>query len=203
MGQVAQLDDISRDMLKEMGNIGTGNAVTALSKMLMHPVDIAAPELKIMECQEVCTLLNNAEELQTGIMVEVSGDIQGMFLFLLSEAFTMDVIGKILGAEPENIVGLSDIEHSLICELGNIMCGSYINALSAVTDMSLDVSVPDMCIDMGGAILSVPLSRFLRISDDILMIDNLFQLDGASFRGRILFLPEPESLNAVLGKLGE
>lgn len=203
MRQVAQLDELSRDILKEIGNIGTGNAVTALSQMLMHPVEIAVPDLKIMKYQEVCTLLNDAEELQTGIMVGVSGDMQGMFLFLLSETFTMAVIDKILGTESRSITGLGDMEHSLICELGNIMCGSYINALAAVMDMSLDVSVPDMCIDMGGAILSVPLSRFLRVSDDILMIDNLFRLGGASFHGRILFLPEPESLDAMLRKLRE
>ena len=171
--------------------------------MLMHPVEIAVPDLKIMKYQEVCTLLNDAEELQTGIMVGVSGDMQGMFLFLLSETFTMAVIDKILGTESRSITGLGDMEHSLICELGNIMCGSYINALAAVMDMSLDVSVPDMCIDMGGAILSVPLSRFLRVSDDILMIDNLFRLGGASFHGRILFLPEPESLDVMLRKLRE
>lgn len=203
MRQVTQLDEISRDMLKEIGNIGTGNAVTALSRMMMHPVDIAVPDLRIMKYQEVCTLLNDAEELQTGIMVGVSGELQGMFLFLLSETFTMAVIEKILGTRIRSITGLGDVERSLICELGNIMCGSYINALSAVMDMPLEVTVPDMCIDMGGAILSVPLSRYLRISDEILMIDNLFHFGGASFRGRILFIPEPESLDAMLGKLRE
>lgn len=203
MRQIAELDEISRDMLKEMGNIGTGNAVTALSQMLMHPVDITVPDLKIMKYQEVCTLLNNAEELQTGIMVGVSGDMRGMFLFLLSETFTLTVMDKILGTEQRDITRLGEMEHSLICEMGNIMCGSYINALAAVMDMSLEVSVPDMCIDMGGAILSILLSRFLRVSDDILLIDNLFHLDSASFRGRILFIPEPESLEAMLGKLRE
>lgn len=203
MCKAAELDEVSRDMLKEMGNIGTGNAVTALSQMLMHPVDIAVPDLKIMKYQEVCTLLNDAEELQTGIMVGVSGDLRGMFLFLLSETFTITVMDKILGTEQRDITQLGEIEHSLICEMGNIMCGSYINALAAVMDMALEVSVPDMCIDMGGAILSVPLSRYLRVSEEILLIDNLFHLGGASFRGRILFIPEPESLEAMLRKLRE
>ena len=56
MRQFADLDEISRDILKEIGNIGTGNAVTALSQMLMHPVDIAVPDLKILKYQEVCSL---------------------------------------------------------------------------------------------------------------------------------------------------
>lgn len=203
MRQFADLDEISRDILKEIGNIGTGNAVTALSQMLMHPVDIAVPDLKILKYQEVCSLLDSADELQTGIMVGVCGEMEGMFLFLLSETFTMMVLNKILGEEEREFLNPGEMERSLICELGNIMCGSYINALASVMDLKLEVSVPDVCIDMGGAILSVPLSRFLRVSDDILMIDNLFHLGGESFLGRILFIPEPDSLDMMLRSLRE
>ena len=203
MRQFAHLDEISRDILKEIGNIGTGNAVTALSQMLMHPVDIAVPDLKILKYQEVCSLLDSADELQTGIMVGVGGEMEGMFLFLLSETFTMMVLNKILGEEEREFLNPGEMERSLICELGNIMCGSYINALASVMDLKLEVSVPDVCIDMGGAILSVPLSRFLRVSDDILMIDNLFHLGGESFLGRILFIPEPDSLDMMLRSLRE
>ena len=203
MRQFADLDEISRDILKEIGNIGTGNAVTALSQMLMHPVDIAVPDLKILKYQEVCSLLDSADELQTGIMVGVGGEMEGMFLFLLSETFTMMVLNKILGEEEREFLNPGEMERSLICELGNIMCGSYINALASVMDLKLEVSVPDVCIDMGGAILSVPLSRFLRVSNDILMIDNLFHLGGESFLGRILFIPEPDSLDMMLRSLRE
>ena len=203
MRQFADLDEISRDILKEIGNIGTGNAVTALSQMLMHPVDIAVPDLKILKYQEVCSLLDSADELQTGIMVGVGGEMEGMFLFLLSETFTLMVLNKILGEEEREFLNPGEMERSLICELGNIMCGSYINALASVMDLKLEVSVPDVCIDMGGAILSVPLSRFLRVSDDILMIDNLFHLGGESFLGRILFIPEPDSLDMMLRSLRE
>ena len=203
MRQFADLDEISRDILKEIGNIGTGNAVTALSQMLMHPVDIAVPDLKILKYQEVCSLLDSADELQTGIMVGVGGDMEGMFLFLLSETFTMMVLNKILGEEEREFLNPGEMERSLICELGNIMCGSYINALASVMDLKLEVSVPDVCIDMGGANLSVPLYRFLRVSDDILMIDNLFHLGGESFLGRILFIPEPDSLDMMLRSLRE
>ena len=203
MRQFADLDEISRDILKEIGNIGTGNAVTALSQMLMHPVDIAVPDLKILKYQEVCSLLDSADELQTGIMVGVGGEMEGMFLFLLSETFTMMVLNKILGEEEREFLNPGEMERSLICELGNIMCGSYINALASVMDLKLEVSVPDVCIDMGGAILSVPLSRFLRVSDDILMIDNLFHLGGESFLGRILFIPEPDSLDKMHRSLRE
>ena len=198
MRQFADLDEISRDILKEIGNIGTGNAVTALSQMLMHPVDIAVPDLKIIKYQEVCSLLDSADELQTGIMVGVGGEMEGMFLFLLSETFTMMVLNKILGEEEREFLNPGEMERSLICELGNIMCGSYINALASVMDLKLEVSVPDVCIDMGGAILTYPMSRWVIVSDDILLIENIFHMSGEIFKGRILFLPEQEDLGTML-----
>ena len=203
MRQFADLDEISRDILKEIGNIGTGNAVTALSQMLMHPVDIAVPDLKILKYQEVCSLLDSADELQTGIMVGVGGEMEGMFLFLLSETFTMMVLNKILGEEEREFLNPGEMERSLICELGNIMCGSYINALASVMDLKLEVSVPDVCIDMGGAILTYPMSRWVIVSDDILLIENIFHMSGEIFKGRILFLPEQEDLGTMLSRLRE
>lgn len=84
------------------------------------------------------------------------------------------------------------------------MCGSYIRALSQLLDSEMDVSIPHLCIDMGGAILSVLFSKFLQMGDDIMLIENEFQMDeGQSFLGRILFLPEICSLDKVLQKAKE
>ena len=75
MNQYSDLDEISRDFLRELGNIGTGNAVTSLSHMLMEPVDIEVPGLQIMKYQDCCSLLPEAEELMTGIIVGVRGEL--------------------------------------------------------------------------------------------------------------------------------
>ena len=109
----------------------------------------------------------------------------------------------VLGGVNRDLTDLDEMDRSLICELGNIMCGSYIRALSQLLDMDMDVTVPEMCIDMGGAILSVPLSRFLKVSENILLIENKFRMGNRSFLGRILFLPELESLEAILSSIRE
>ena len=67
------------------------------------------------------------------------------------------------------------MEESLICELGNIVCGSYIRALSQLLEIEIDVSVPSLCIDMGGAILSAPLSRIAQASDDTVSYTHLLK----------------------------
>lgn len=203
MSNYTPLDQISIDILSELGNVGTGNAVTSLSQMTGHSLEIELPKVEIVKYQDIDRILGEAEELQTGIMVQVAGKLEGMFLFLLSETFTQSILRAVLGGENRDLTDLDEIDRSLICELGNIMCGSYIRALSQLLDMDMDVTVPEMCIDMGGAILSVPLSRFLKVSENILLIENKFRMGNQSFLGRILFLPELESLEAMLSSIRE
>ena len=198
-----ELDEISKDILMEIGNIGAGNAVTSLSQMMDQPIELEIPALKVLSYQEVCRVLGQPEELQTGILVEVTGQMKGIFLFMLSETFTNAVIEAILGRRAQRIMEMDEMETSLVCELGNIMCGSYIRALSQFMNIEMDVSVPELCIDMAGAILSYPLSHWVIVSDDILLIENRFQMSGKAYRGHILFLPEQEDMGIMLHRLRE
>lgn len=202
MKSYADMDETSADILKELGNIGTGNTVTSLSQMMGTPFDISSPSLHLAQVQEIYTLLEQSQEVEAGILVEMKGEITGQFLFLLNESFTNIILDEILGGGERNILELDDLERSLLSELGNIMCGSYIRALSALMDMEIDVSVPDICVDMGGAILSAPLSRVMSKSAEILLIENQFHIDHRSYSGRILFFPDPECLEPILEKLG-
>ena len=203
MSIYADLDDETRDILSELGNIGTGNAVSSLSAMMERPIEIGIPNIRLVRYPDVFESLGIQEALQTGILIQVKGQLQGMFLFLMDEAFTWAVLKTMLGGADHCLTCLDEMEKSLLSELGNIMCGSYIRALAQLTGMETDVSVPDMCIDMGGAILGVPLARHLKVSDNILLIENIFHMGEKAFVGRILFWPELESLNTMLKMLRE
>ena len=204
MRSYSELDEVSRDILKEFGNIGTGNAVTSLAQMMNCSMVISTPDFRLVKYQEIYNILEKAEELQAGILVEVVGELKGVFLFLLNDTFTEAVLDTLLEPKERSLTELDSMESSLISEMGNIMCGSYIRALSQLLDLEMDVSVPHLCIDMGGAILGVLFSRFLQMGDDIMLIENEFQMDGGqSFLGRILFLPEICSLDQILQKAKE
>lgn len=203
MNNYSELDDAARDLLREMGNIGTGNAVTSLSQMMDCQVEISSPRFSIIRYQMLYEEIGRTDEMQTGILVEISGDLSGVFLFLLDETFTKVILDTLLGEKKRRLMVLDELETSSICEVGNIMCGSYIRALSQLLEIDIDVSVPDLCVDMGGAILSVPLSMILKVSEDILLIEDTFYIDGESFVGRILFFPELASLETVILKSRE
>lgn len=202
MKSYADMDQVSADLLKELGNIGTGNAVTSLAQMMGTPLEISSPSMYLAQVEEIYDLLEQSQKVATGILVEIKGEITGIFLFLLNESFTSIILNEILGEEERNILELDGLERSLLSELGNIMCGSYIRALSTLMDMEIDVSVPAICVDMGGAILNVPLARIMSKGAEILLIENQFHVNHRSFSGRILFFPDPECLETILMKLG-
>lgn len=197
-----RLDEMSIDILKELGNIGTGNAVTAMSQLMQHPLEMGLPSFQIIKYEEMHGILDETEELQAGIIIETEGELRGIFLFLLKESFTDKILRTMLGAVPENLLDLNDMEKSALCEVGNIMCGSYISALSKLTNLMITVSVPDICIDMAGAILSVQIIKGMKSSDNALLIENTFSMDGDIFYNRILFFPEPDSLEKIFHIFG-
>lgn len=191
------LNQKAQDMLMELGNIGTGNAVTALSVMLGHSLEILSTKLSFVSYQEISASLGNSEEEKIGIMLEAGGCVKGIFLFLLDRAFAAHTLTSLLGDKGAELTELDDMERSVFCELGNIMCGAYVNALAQLLKKEITVSVPDICMDMGGAIFNTLLSRMIVVSDTLLMIDNEIRLEKESLCGQILFFPELESMDRI------
>lgn len=203
MEKYSDLNENARDVLMEIGNIGTGNAVTSLSQMLSRQIDMERPVVKILEFNEVPELLGGMEETRVGVLLEIKGDINGMFMFLISEPFLQVMLEGLLGMEVKDIHELDSLSLSAVGEIGNIMCCSYINALTRMMDIKVDVSVPDICVDMIGAILSVPMIHFASISDELLLIEDRYHFGDTSVISHVLFLPEIDSLERIFHALGE
>lgn len=203
MEKYSDLNENARDVLMEIGNIGTGNAVTSLSQMLSRQIDMERPVVKILEFNEVPELLGGMEETRVGVLLEIKGDINGMFMFLISEPFLQVMLEGLLGMDVKEIHELDSLSLSAVGEIGNIMCCSYINALTRMMDIKVDVSVPDICVDMIGAILSVPMIHFASISDELLLIEDRYHFGDTSVISHVLFLPEIDSLERIFHALGE
>ncbi|MCR1841716.1 chemotaxis protein CheC [Murimonas intestini] len=202
MVNYSELDDTAQDLLREIGNIGTGNAVTALSSMVGHSFNVELPQVRIINYREAPELLGGAETFQTGILLEIGGELSGMFMFLLNEEFSKVMLDALLGPGDWDPVNMDEMCRSVICEVGNIVCCSYVNALARLMGIKIEVSVPDICSDMVGALLSVPMIHFANLSDELMLIENRFFTDKTAFTGHVLFLPEMESLEKMFSLLG-
>ena len=204
MNSYDDLNDLHIDVLREIGNIGSGNAATALSTMLDRKVDISVPQVRILDYATVTEELGGPEAILAGLLLSLKGDVTGMMMFLLHKDFAHMIINTLTGMELENGDVLDEIGTSAICEVGNIMAASYVNAIASLTGLVIDISPPDICVDMVGAILSVPAIYFANIGDRIIFIQDEFDKkeDNVKNSSHIMMIPETDSLKAIMTRLG-
>lgn len=197
------LDNISSlhfDVLKEIGNIGAGNATTALSKLINARIDMKVPKVELLDITGITSMIGDEETVMVGILVMLSGDIKGFMMFLMTKDVARKVVNILMNNDSDT-EEFSEIELSAVQEIGNIIAGAYLSSLSDLTGLSIVESVPYLQIDMVGAILSVPAIEFGKIGDKILMIETEFQYDIA-INGYYLLVPEMDSYDKILEVLG-
>lgn len=196
------LNEMQLDVLREMGNIGTGNAAMALAEMLATPIDISVPTVQILDYEAAMESMGGPETMIVCLLLSFDGDINGMIMFLLEKDFAHMMINTLMGEDTEVFDPEDPVSNSALTEVGNIMAASYVNAIASMTNMRINLSVPDMSIDMLGAILSVPAIHYANISDKIIMIQNQLQGNNTSASNRILMLPDVDSLQKIMTALG-
>lgn len=190
------------DALREIGNIGSGNAATALAELLNHPVEITVPQIGILEYQEVIERLGGPEQLLTGLMFQMGGEVRGMILFLLKQDFAQMILQQLMGVPFPEDGALDEMAASALGEVGNIMAGSFVNAIGEMTGLTIEISVPDLCVDMAGAVLSTPAIYYANISDKILCIEDELGHNQVHAGTHVLMVPEVDSLRKIMESLG-
>ncbi|MCL2052018.1 MAG: chemotaxis protein CheC [Lachnospiraceae bacterium] len=190
------------DVLKELGNIGAGNATTALAQMIGSKVDMTVPQVKLLQFYELGGLMGGEEQIMAGISLSVEGDITGSIMFLLKQEAAKHLINQLMPGmgEPDSFE-FTEMELSALKELGNIIAGAYLNSLASLTNLLIFPSVPDLAIDMAGAILSIPAIQFGTIGDHILLIQTQF-IDDECIEGYFILLPDLDSYGKILQSLG-
>lgn len=200
--ELDKLNDLQFDVLKEIGNIGAGNATTALAKMLNTKIDMNVPRVEMVPFTELPDTFGSPEEVLAGILVQLDGDIKGMMMFLAKEESAHTLVNSLMGGLGKAGDGtFSEMELSALSEIGNIIIGAYLSAMSNLTNLKIASSVPYISIDMAGALLSVPAIEFGKLGDKVLLIETQFgELDLVN--GYFLMVPELESYDVILSSLG-
>ena len=197
-----ELNSLELDTLREVGSIGTGNAATALSQMLAREVRITMPEVRIMEYNEAIEWIGGPEEITAGVLVKLSGQLNGIMLSVQPLEFVNIVLESMLAMTVSDYKELTELEGSALIEVGNIMISTFINALSGLADLNVSLTVPAFTVDMQGAILAVPMAEFGGQSNYLMTIGGNFVCDNKQVPCRLLMSPDLRSLNALLRRLG-
>ncbi len=196
-----QVTESYYDVLKEIGNIGAGNAMTALAQMLQSKVDMRVPQVRLLDFSEVGEIMGGEEQIMAGVLLGVEGDITGSMMFMVEESSARHLIQKItMGMLPEG-AEFEEMGLSAMKEMGNIITGAYLNALSTLTNLKIFPTPPALTVDMAGAILSVPAIQFGIYGDKILLIQSQFY-DEVELDGYFILIPDMESYSKILTALG-
>ena len=154
-----ELTTMEIDTLREIGSIGTGNAATALSTMLGRQVRITLPEVRIMGYNEAIEWIGGPEAVTAGVLVRMSGQMNGIMLSCQQLEFVNLVLESMLGLTVRDYEELDELGKSTLVEVGNIAISTFINALAGLSGISVDLTVPAFAVDMQGAILAVQIGR--------------------------------------------
>jgi chemotaxis protein CheC len=200
-GEWAELNSIQIDVLKEIGNIGAGNAATALAKLLNKKIDMTVPKIRIMEFNEVNTILGEEEMLVVGILLTMNGDITGDIMFIIEKEAAELLVCLLMDKDRENFE-FGEMEISALKEIGNILTGSYLSALTALSGLNIQPSIPQLSIDMAGAILSVPAIEFGKMGETVLYIETEFNEGDDKVIGDFFLIPDINSFGTLLKALG-
>ncbi len=197
-----ELNEIHIDVLKEIGNIGAGNAATSLSAMLSKRIDMNVPEVSLLNYNDVIESIGGAENIIVGILVSFEGDIDGVILFLLKKEFVHLILNSLLGTELHSFEEISEMDMSALSEIGNIMVSSYVNSISSLTNMKIEITVPSLNIDMSGALLDAVTAEFSEAADKVIFIKEKYYCQDETVYSHMLLLPSMTSLGILLKRFG-
>jgi chemotaxis protein CheC len=192
----ATYNDIQLDALRELANIGAGNASTALSGMLGRPVDLTVPDARVVPMTQAVEEIGAPESEVTGIALGVLGDMPSIVLMLLTPS-DAEAICRLLGLEPG-----SEYAESALGEIGNVVGTSYLNALAGMTGLALEPTPPATATDMLGSLVQTVLASRASVSDSALLLDSSMIVEGEGCSIAFLLSPDHGGAEELLSRLG-
>ncbi|MDA3732611.1 chemotaxis protein CheC [Niameybacter massiliensis] len=192
------------DMLREAGNIGSGNAVTSLSTLLGQSVDMSIATVNIKKIEELNQVLGDEENYIAAMLIEVYGELKAMLLLALEADSAYELVKRILQKEGlwKEESDFNEFDYSVLSETGNILAGAYLNALSTLANLELIPSVPQTVIDMAGAILSFTATEFTQEENAMMFIETKFKDSEELLNGTYILILNQASLERITDSLG-
>ena len=194
------------DVFKEIGNIGAGHAASALAGLLDRRISMSVPEASVLPFDEIVDVLDGPETLVTGVLIDIHGDLNGYILLVLCMEEAMAMVSQALQDTPRDTTdpdfALTEMEKDTILEIGNILVGSFLSAISSFSGLGAIPAVPQLAVDMLGAILSIAMIEYGMIGDSVLFLKTQFNDLAGDINGHFFLIPDYNSYKMLLNSLG-
>ena len=189
------------DVLRELGNIGSGRAATALSQLLNRRIEMKVPQVHVMTYSELLDSRGGPDVPMNTVVIDVHGDVEGRMFFML-HLWSVERLVELMLGERNGIEQLSEMAYSFLFEMGNILVSSYFSSLSDLTGLKMSVSIPRLSIDMLGAILGEGLAEMEQLDNKVIVIDAEILEGQDRIEGAFCFIPLPTSMDVLFRALG-
>ena len=196
------LNELQLDALREVGNIGAGNACTALSVLLGAPVDMTIPNIQLLEYDKTAEALGGKDNLVIGIQIGITDDLEGMMFHIVLQPFAEKIINTYYAKEIQSLKDLDEMDTSVMNEMGNITSGVYANSIATLTGILVNITAPVQKCNTVGELLQVPLEYFSKLGDKVLLVDEKFMIAGTEISSNMILILEHNSLLKLFQKLG-
>lgn len=190
--------DIQKDALKEIGNICAGNAATALSQLLKTKINIVVPRILFLPIEEVPAAVGGEDKLVAGLVLRVLGDLPSTIIFIFSQKDALSLAGLMTGKPVSNGSVIAALERSALQEVGVILANAYLGALGSFVGLGLVPTVPELIVDMAGAMLDYVLIELSCDCEYALLIESEFTELSLSIKGHFFLIPNPSGLDLVI-----
>lgn len=195
-----ELSELQLDAFREIGNIGAGNAATALSQMTGKRIDITVPQVDILPIQDIIRKIGAADDMVVAVDLRVFGDAPGNMFFLLTRESSMNLLKMLTGQDCRE--QFTEFQLSALRETGNILTGAYISSIAKLTNMNFVSSVPAVSIDMLASLITTVFIETGQIEEYMISLETkLFESDRA-IDGFFFYIPEPGSLEKIMKTIG-
>ncbi len=200
------LSSLQKDVLKEIGNIGAGNATTSLSELTNKKIQMEVPSVQVVSFNEMMDFIGGSDQTVVGLYFRISGDTPGAVYFILTIEEAEALVKQMIPSADVDVLNDKDTNSytfSALKEVGNIVTGSYLSALSDFMGLDMSYSIPYLSVDMAGAIITVGLVEISQETDNAIVINTEIK-DGEKnqFNGQFILLPDPEALPIIFSALG-
>ena len=202
MGAYDNLNDTQLDVMREIGNIGAGNACTALSGLIGTPIDMSVPRVQLLGIDSTSDYLGGDDKEVLGIRIDVKADLTGMMYHIVNKRFAERLINTFYEKKLDTIKSIDEMDMSVISEMGNITSGAYANALATLSGYVVDIGTPKPGGYSISEILRVPIETFGEVGDKILVVDEQFIIDSEKLTSNMILVLEKDSLHRLFDKLG-
>lgn len=202
MSTIESYNDLQLDVMREIGNIGAGNACTALSVLMGTMIDMSVPSVRLVGYDSAVEYFGGEENMVLGLRVNITDDLSGMMVHVVQKRFAERIINTFYAKTIEDISALDEMDASVLNEMANITSGAYANSIASLTGFFVNIGTPSQTAGKLVDVMMIPIQEYVKPGEQLLIVDEIFTIDEENLSSNMVLALDKPSMTKLFDKLG-